>query len=69
MTGAELAILTRVPSDSYAGYEVVPLSRFGVQGLATEISSVESVDLGEIIDFGVPTGDRLQLPAAAIPRV
>lgn len=57
LTGHELATLVAPPREDQPGYEILPDTRFGVQPVVA--SRDIAIDIGEVLDRGHGTGNRV----------
>jgi hypothetical protein len=58
LTSAELTHIVRLPREEMPGYTIVPTVKFSVNYPQNKRANIESeVNLGEILDYGAPTGN------------
>ena len=60
------AALARPPHESYPGYEIVDVCRFGVEAPAA--GAGPAVEVGAVRDRGAPTGGAFRVPLADLTR-
>lgn len=68
LNSREVAVLARPPQEEYAGYGLVEYIRFGVESNISIAPGALSVDLGDIVDRGSKTGQKLQIPLADLTK-
>ncbi len=62
LTSKEVSILARPPREEYPGYEVVDYARFGVVANSSISSKSRTIQIGDILDRGILTGNSLRIP-------
>ena len=66
LTSIELAALARPLMEDFPGYELIDYARFGVQSGRTPAGKM--VNVGEIVDRGIATGNTLSLPQESLTK-